>query len=216
MANVCFIADTHRQHRELTIPECDILIYCGDMCSFRNNDIETLRDIDVWFSEQPVGEVICVAGNHDFLLENDGYQFQNARLLTDALVETRGLKIYGSPWCPALPFFAFHQSELGLKKKWQQIPTGIDILVTHTPPEGILDLPTSRHSHLGCPHLRHELKRINPRFHAFGHIHASFGSHQEGDTLFLNAAVVRGSEMKVSNPPTCHRITSDAVDSQPD
>jgi Icc-related predicted phosphoesterase len=206
MVDVCFIADTHRRHREIEIPDCDILIHCGDICSFKQDDRETIQDIDAWFAEQPAGKVLCVAGNHDFELEKEGFEFEHADLLTDRMVEVAGLKIYGSPWCPDLPGFAFYQSESGLKKKWRMIPSDIDILVTHTPPRGVLDLPSSKSRHLGCPHLLQELLRVNPQIHAFGHIHASAGEIEVDGRESINAAIVGGREMLVRNLPVLRSI----------
>lgn len=82
------------------------------------------------------------------------------------------------------------------------IPTGVDVLVTHTPPFGILDLPTSGSVNLGCKHLLAELKRIQPRYHIFGHVHASHGRLIEGGTEFVNAAIVGGSDFEVRHQPT--------------
>ena len=207
MATVCIFADTHRRHREIEIPPCDVLIHCGDLCSFQQDDREIIQDVDDWFAEQPAGKVLCVAGNHDFELEKEGFQFEHAELLTDRLFEVAGLKIYGSPWCPDLAGFAFFQPDLGLKKKWRQIPADIDILATHTPPRGILDLPSSKSRHLGCPHLLAELSRIKPSVHAFGHIHASAGELHRDGTCYLNAAIVGGREMTVRNLPILKSLT---------
>jgi predicted phosphodiesterase len=30
---ICFLSDTHCRHNELIIPECDIIIHCGDCTS---------------------------------------------------------------------------------------------------------------------------------------------------------------------------------------
>ena len=158
MPDICFIADSHRRHRELAIPDCDILIHCGDIGSFNQDEKDTLDDIDLWFAEQPAKHVLCVPGNHDFGLES-GYEFKNARLLEDSHVEIEGLKIYGSPWVPMLAGFAYFLEEGQLLEKWKQIPENTDVLVTHTPPYGILDLPSSKARHLGCPQLREEFGR---------------------------------------------------------
>lgn len=209
MPTVCFISDTHRRHREIEIPPCDVLIHCGDFCSFRQDDRETIQDVDEWFSEQPAKKVLCVAGNHDFELENEGFRFEHAELLTDRLCQVAGLKIYGSPWCPELAGFAFFREDRGLKKAWRQIPASIDILATHTPPWGILDLPSSQTRHLGCRHLQAELARVKPRFHVFGHIHASAGELEQDGTCFLNAAIVGGREMTVQNLPILKSIEAE-------
>ncbi len=55
----------------------------------------------------------------------------------------------------------------------------VDIMITHGPPKGILDLnwrgdgPTEN---CGCDHLRKAVERCRPRVHAFGHIHEAWGA----------------------------------------
>lgn len=207
MRSLCVIADTHRKHRELVIPECDLLIHCGDICSFEQEDQQTLEDIDLWFSQQPAKQVVCVGGNHDFLLHRQEYTFTHATLLEDELVEIDGLSLYGSPWCPELLDFAYYATEEELVEKWRRIPSGIDVLITHTPPHGVLDEPRNNSIYLGCPHLRDELRRIKPRLHVFGHIHACHGMHTEDGIQYINAAVVAGRDLDVVNGPTIVNIS---------
>lgn len=52
---------------------------------------------------------------------------------------------------------------------------GIDIMITHGPPLGILD-ETYRGEDVGCKHLRRAVERCKPRLHVFGHIHESAGA----------------------------------------
>ncbi|MDF1739592.1 MAG: metallophosphatase domain-containing protein [Verrucomicrobiales bacterium] len=202
MASFSIVADTHRQHRALTIPECDILIHCGDFCSFEREDAATLEDADIWFAEVPAKHVVCVGGNHDFMLQSREFRFAHATFLEDSGIEIEGLSIYGSPWCPDLSGFAYYADEDQLIERWRQIPTGVDILITHTPPYGFLDVPSSGDVHLGCPHLQDELQRIQPQLHVFGHVHASHGTHVDGGTQFVNAAVVGGRNFEVRHNPT--------------
>ena len=199
MLSVCVIADTHKLHRSISIPQCDILIHCGDICSFHSEDLETLEDIDQWFGEVPARHVICIGGNHDYPLEKGEFKFSNAHYLEDTSVIIEGIKIYGSPWCPDLQGFAFYGSDMKLYEKWKAIPSDIDILVTHTPPVGILDMPSSGLVHLGCPILRKQLKRVSPSYHVFGHVHASSGEYEEGGIQFVNAAIVGGANFEVRN-----------------
>ncbi|RYD37467.1 MAG: metallophosphoesterase [Verrucomicrobiaceae bacterium] len=206
MTTICIIADTHRRHRELVIPPCDLLIHCGDMCRFQQDDMGTLEDIDCWFEEVPAKRVVCIGGNHDFGLQSRVFRFAHAEYLCDSLIEVEGLKIYGAPWIPDLSRFAFYLPEKALAEKWSRIPAGIDILITHTPPQGILDVPSSGDGHLGCPHLRRELERIQPRLHVFGHIHASHGSRVERGIQFYNAAVAAGRDFHIAHPPFVHKL----------
>jgi Icc-related predicted phosphoesterase len=202
MPSLCIIADTHRKHREVTIPKCDILIHCGDFCSFEREDEKTLQDVDSWFAEAPAKHVVCIGGNHDFLLQSGAFSFAHATFLEDRLMEVAGLSIYGSPWCPDLSGFAYYATDEQLMERWSKIPSGVDILITHTPPCGVLDFPTSGNPHLGCPYLRKELRRIQPRMHVFGHVHASHGEHTEDGIRYVNAAVVGGKNLDVRHGPT--------------
>ncbi|MGC4017104.1 MAG: metallophosphatase domain-containing protein [Luteolibacter sp.] len=189
---ICLIADTHGKHDELPLPEADLLIHCGDMCDWGDPRPDPLGEMDDWFNAAPAREVICIAGNHDRLLEHRPLgaapPFRHATYLEDSGTTVGGLQIHGAPWCPNLPGFAFYATSAELADHWRKIPTGVDILITHTPPFGILDTPSRSLTHLGCPILLEELKRIRPRLHVFGHVHAAYGRKQIGDTLFVNAA----------------------------
>ena len=51
-----------------------------------------------------------------------------------------GLKIYGSPYSPEFCNWAFSLKSTQDKIDcWSKIPDDTDILITHTPPHGILD-----------------------------------------------------------------------------
>ena len=68
------------------------------------------------------------------------------------------------------------------------IPKDTDVLVTHTPPYGILDRDGSI-----LYGSRKWLGRVwvtRPRLHLFGHIHKSYGITSDGVTVFSNAAIM--------------------------
>lgn len=53
----------------------------------------------------------------------------------------------------------------------------IDIMLTHGPPVGVLDMVGRDLSeHVGCDHLFRAVKRARPRVHLFGHIHEGWGA----------------------------------------
>ncbi len=55
--------------------------------------------------------------------------------------------------------------------KWDLIPEGVDLLMTHGPPLGYGDLCKGGHR-AGCLQLLHTIQRkIKPKYHVFGHIH---------------------------------------------
>lgn len=86
-----------------------------------------------------------------------------------------------------------------IKERWGQIPEGIDILVTHGPPFGILDeVPDGLR--VGCRDLLDRVVEVKPKIHAFGHIHHSHGQVKLGDTLFVNAAICDEVYVAVNKP----------------
>src|SRR5262249_28918150 len=115
-----------------------------------------------------------------------------------------GLKIYGSPWTPLFCDWAFMLPDADLASKWDKIPSGLDVLITHGPPFGILDW-TNRKEHAGSATLINRVHEVKPRLHVFGHIHEAAGRTESNGTTFLNASTQlgRGSgvvvEMAVSS-----------------
>ncbi len=208
---VTVISDTHWRHQDLELPAGDILIHCGDMFNI-SSDKSQIRSIDAWFGKQRFAHRLCTGGNHDLELESETARhpqpFRNAHFLKQELVEVRGLRIFGAPWVPDLPRHAFFKSGAALAEAWAQVPAGIDILVTHTPPKGILDMSSSNRS-FGCAALAREMGRIAPRVHCFGHVHASAGHRQIGETLFINAASF-DSRTRGVRPPISFTLSSGA------
>merc|ERR1712050_455749 len=113
-----------------------------------------------WFGSLPHAHKLIIAGNHEesfdlahFLSANphsdrEELQSTNARArasllnggceyLEDDKIDVCGLRIYGSPYQPAFNSWAFNLPRgPPLQEKWEQIPSDIDILVTHGPPLG--------------------------------------------------------------------------------
>lgn len=189
MRVVC-ISDTHLRY--VDVPPGDLLIHAGD-ATIEGTPQEIERFFE-WFGKLPHKNKVLIAGNHDWLFEKDPALARSlvppgVTYLQDELVEIAGLKIYGSPWQPEFFEWAFNLVRgWPLQKKWELIPTGIDILVTHGPPMGILDWSTFGNEHAGCGDLRKELLRIKPKLHVFGHIHGSYGQMEWNGTKFVNAS----------------------------
>lgn len=215
MTRIACISDTHLRHLffPLQIPESDILIHAGD--ATLSGDFFEIRDFFEWFGALPHRIKIFVAGNHDWLFQRkpalarslvpDGVVY-----LQDDMVEVEGLKIYGSPWQPEFQGWAFNLPRgYRLREKWDMIPSGIDVLVTHGPPLSILDLNYSG-DHVGCGDLYEAVKRVKPRLHVFGHIHVSYGVAKAGNTLFVNASTC-DEAYRPSNKPIVVDIGPEAV-----
>ena len=196
------ISDTHARHKGLSIPPGDILIHAGDM-----TEMGSLSDV-VSFNEfletLPHPHKIVIAGNHDFCFENRPQEAQalltNCLYLEDEALEIEGIKFYGSPWQPFFFDFAFQrQRGAEMQEIWNRIPPDTDILITHGPPHGKLDL-TNWGVQAGCEELLDAVRQIKPKYHIFGHIHETYGQTSDAQTRFINASVCTLNYQPI-NPP---------------
>lgn len=188
-----FLSDSHGEHEEVVLPEGDLLVHAGDF-SRRGGEAET-RDFLRWFASRPHRHKVFVAGNHDFLAERQAELFRSmvpagCVYLNDSGVELGGLKIWGSPVTPWFFDWAFNR-ERGpeIRRHWDLIPAGLDILITHGPPAGILD-QVVRGERVGCADLAAAIRERKPRVHVFGHIHEAYGQHEQDGVRYLNASVL--------------------------
>jgi Icc-related predicted phosphoesterase len=53
---------------------------------------------------------------------------------------------------------------------------------------------------VGCEELLQTLQRVQPKIHAFGHIHEGYGILEQNGTIFINASVLN-ERYQVRNPP---------------
>lgn len=184
------VADTHLFHADLGImADGDVLIHAGDL--LRGGSLDELRQGVEWLKAQPHPHKIFVAGNHDWCFARDPAQArqflgEGITYLQDAEVVIDGVRFWGSPWQPEYNGWAFNLPRgAPLAEKWQLIPDGIDVLITHGPPHGIGDRfeMTARE---GCEDLLARVRQVQPILHLFGHIHQDGGLWPIGATWFAN------------------------------
>ena len=214
---IVFISDTHDQHDRMLapIPDGDILIHAGDATMMGR--INEIAAFGAWFRNLPHKHKVLVAGNHDWLFEKNpelAIQLLNNGILNinrgddvvylkDSGAEIAGLKIYGSPWQPTFYDWAFNLDRgEPIKAKWDLIPEGLDILITHGPPMGIHDqiTPHMGTEHLGCEELMKAVERVKPKIHVFGHIHGGYGKTPYVYTTFVNASICNEAYKPVNEP----------------
>jgi Icc-related predicted phosphoesterase len=199
---IVFISDTHNQHKVLTCKEKNLLGQGGDVLIHAGDCTESGKEREVkaflkWFSETPFTHKVFIAGNHDFWFEKhqdieQKYKDKGVYYLFDSMVELDNkLKIYGSPWQPEFYNWAFNLPRGGekIREKWQLIPSDLDILITHGPAYGMVDL-TMRGEHVGCEELFDAVSMAQPKIHACGHIHHSYGHESFNNTEFINACTL--------------------------
>ena len=207
MRIVC-ISDTHGQERKIkNMPLGDVLVVAGDFCGGYGDD-KGLIAFNAWLGELPYKHKICVAGNHDkFFFRHScaaEKMLSNAIYLQDSMVSIDGLNFYGSPWTPRFMNWYF-MKERGedIARMWRAIDPNTDVLITHGPPQGIMDFSPYGQEHVGCANLferviwgpLHSLK-----LHVFGHLHTNHGVCQFDKIQFAAASVVDEDYIPVYQP----------------
>lgn len=215
MTKIVTISDTHLSHNQLDIPECDLLIHSGDF-SFVGNMVDVL-ELNFWFGKLKekgkFKEAVLICGNHDWIgQKNPSWTketFTNCHYLDEESIELFGFKIFGSAWTPFFNNWAFNaQRGEEIARHWAKIPKDTDILVTHGPAYGILDVNTEEvyslplgPEHLGCEELRKRIKQLKSlKLHVFGHIHSSSNEEIVDGVKFVNASVLNESYQVVYPP----------------
>ena len=207
----------------MTLPDADLYVCTGDMLPNFLEDKKAgpvaAHEVEMqtgYFDEKGHGymrtflghnkaPVICCRGNHEFIdlapAFAGGPVFEISLDPTrTTIVQTangplklggmRGVMRYHGSWSDEM-------SDADLADLVARLPNDLDLLVTHSPPHGILDEVNG--SFIGSTALRSYVARHDPslkplKAHFFGHAH--FGrehpmkgiSRQFGDTIFSNAA----------------------------
>ena len=81
---------------------------------------------------------------------------------------------------------------------YEKIPGDTNVLITHCPPYGILDLDDDRN--WGSEELLTAGSKLSPQAHLFGHIHKGHGIEQIGSTIYSNAAILNDDYTNLQSP----------------
>lgn len=177
------ISDTHGKHRQMLHrpPKCDLLIAAGDITGYGEKG--ELRDFLNWATEF-ASDAIIVAGNHDRCFEvapqecREMCERRGFRYLQDESCVIEDMVFYGSPRTPKFYdwHFMYERDSDEAEEIWSWVPAGVDVLVTHGPRKGVLDMSPYTNAPEGCDTLkRHVERRVRPRYHVFGHMHSNYG-----------------------------------------
>ena len=209
------ISDLHGHYPHLE--GGDLLVIAGDLTS--NDSIPAWKTFYDWLLPLKYKRKLYIGGNHDNFLTkalsssvaddlgldrgdpsmeylcDSGTEFEYFWSDENNIRCGKNFKIWGSPWTKSFKGQNPHcmaftvDDEQELKEKFELIPEDTDILITHSPPNGILDQVTDRD--LFCPsfqvplrkkrvgstalcHLLYK-KKLKPKLHVFGHIHEGYG-----------------------------------------
>jgi Icc-related predicted phosphoesterase len=166
--------------------EADILVGAGDVANVRQN-INACLDILRAITKP----MVLVPGNNETLAElNDACAgWENAHILHGSEITLQGVSFYGlGGGVPVTPFgsWSFDFSEPDAEAMLRGLPSG-GVLVSHSPPKGVLDVSSSGKS-IGSTAVRDAVLRCKPKLVVCGHIHHCGGRSQRlGESLVVNA-----------------------------
>ena len=191
--SILHISDTHGLHRRLgDLPAADAIVHSGDF-TMSGSEAEAIDFLN-WFCDLPHQYKIFICGNHDECLYGakiDGLD-DNVHYLCNSGADIEGMKFYGVPMFMA-DCISGRQNE-----NYAAVPADTDVLITHSPPYGILDFDDN--IHYGSEELLQRVSVVSPRLHLFGHIHRRHGTTDNGITRFSNGAIMNVGYTDLQSP----------------
>ena len=180
------------------------MIHAGDITYHGKK--EEVTDFLQWFHKQNFQYKIFIAGNHDFYLEKIN-QADLEKIIPEGIIYLKDssttigkLTIWGSPVTPWFYNWAFnrHRGE-AIRKHWDLIPAGTDLLITHGPVYGFHDMVINE-QHVGCQDLLRTVLTLQPKVHVCGHIHESYGNTKRSGIRLINACLLN-EHYELANKP---------------
>lgn len=195
---ILHLSDTHGVHHRLkNLPEADIVVHSGDFCMV--GEQREALDFLNWFCDLPYKHKIFICGNHDSCLYEANIEGLdvNVHYLCNSGIEIEGVKFYG------VPMFMEDCISSRQAYNYAMIPDDTDVLITHSPAYGILDLDDSidgEFIHYGSEELLERLTVVHTRAHLFGHIHRRHGITEQRGIVFSNGAIMNDDYSKLNTP----------------
>ena len=203
---------------DFLLPQADVLLHCGDFAASgsRKNQRAAARRLDDFLARQThIPEKIVVQGNHD----PDSpakVLFPNSKALyvrSSSTLMINGVSFTLEPYSRRMSFRSIRNR---MSPSVPSLPA-CDILVSHEPPKGILDMTYHGFS-AGSAYLRELVEHAEhkPRLWLCGHIHESRGVisknfHPERghiDDIDASTMVINASN---ANSGKANRLVSGAV-----
>ena len=164
------------------LDDYDLIISCGDLRADYLSFLVTMAHCPVLY----------VHGNHD-----TGYATrppEGCDCIDDAIVEYRGLRILGLGGCRWYHEGPHQYTEGQMRRRIRKLryalwkTGGVDIVVTHAPPEGLGD--DTDPAHRGFRALIELLDKYHPKYLLHGHVHLRYGQENTRNMEYNGSHVV--------------------------
>lgn len=174
----------------------DLILACGDLNASYLSFLVTMASCPLLY----------VHGNHD-----GGYGEhppEGCDCIDGHVVTYNGLRILGLGGCRKYRPGRHQYSESEMRRRIWKVKSklrrlnGVDVVVTHAPPEGLGD--DSDPAHWGFAAFRTLLDRYHPGFLIHGHVHASYGCNRPREIEYNGTTIVNAFEryvIEIPDPP---------------
>ena len=175
--------------------DVDVLVGAGDFANVRHGieiTIDILRQTRKMTTSTGSVQAVFVPGNSESVEELQAAcgGWPEAHVLHGNHVKINGVTFYGlGGGIPITPFgsWSYDFSEAEATELLKNAPANCDVLVSHSPPFGAVDVDSSGRK-LGSTAVRQFIDRVQPKLVVCGHIHASAGERVDlGETAVVNA-----------------------------
>ena len=175
------------------LKEYDLILSCGDLKADYLSFLVTMARCPVLY----------VHGNHD--TGYDRFPPEGCDCIDDKLVVYNGVRILGLGGCKKYHPGNYQYTEREMRRRIAKLryclwrSGGVDIVVTHAPPEGLGDAPDPAHK--GFAALRKLLDQYHPKYLLHGHVHMNYGSVIQRENPYEGTRVINVYERYVIDYP---------------
>lgn len=164
----------------------DLILSCGDLKSQYLRFLVTMAKCPLYY----------VHGNHDGHYETDPPE--GCTCIEDKIIVHNGLRILGLGGCRKYREGPHQYTEAEMRRRvrklrWQLfLHGGVDIVVTHAPPEGVGDADDP--AHRGFAAFRELLDQYHPQYLFHGHVHLRYVTDKCRERSYGKTSVINANE----------------------
>ena len=175
------------------LADYDLILSCGDLKAKYLSFLVTMARCPLLY----------VHGNHDTDYVKDPPL--GCDCLDDQIVTFNGIRILGLGGCRQYHPGAHQYTEKQMRRRIRRLrfmlwrTKGVDLVVTHAPPEGLGDADDPAHK--GFAALRELLDKYRPQYLLHGHVHLRYGHDQTRVREYEGTQIINTSERYVLEIP---------------